>query len=89
MAVTSDNGRFGRPRSGETAVAVSPHTAPWGRRPGGARGGPPPPLRSGQPQVGSSDCAGTLIASQAALTVLNSVQPSGKRLLAAVSVQVR
>ncbi len=40
-------------------------------------------------QVGSADWAGTLTASQAALTVLNSVQLLGYRFLAAVSVQVR
>ena len=40
-------------------------------------------------QVGSADCAGTLIASHAALTVLNSVQLPGNRFFAAVSVQVR
>ena len=40
-------------------------------------------------QVGSPDWAGTLTASQAALTVLNSVQLPGDRFLAAVSVQVR
>jgi hypothetical protein len=40
-------------------------------------------------QVGSADCAGTETASHAALTVLNSVQLPGNRLLAAVSVQVR
>src|ERR1700759_5662904 len=40
-------------------------------------------------QVGSPDCAGTLTASHAALTVLNSVQLPGNRFLAAVSVQVR
>src|SRR6185369_13232289 len=39
--------------------------------------------------VGSPDCAGTEIASHAALTVLNSVQLPGKRFFAAVSVQVR
>src|SRR3954447_16007108 len=41
------------------------------------------------PQVGSSDCAGTLTAFHAALTVLNSVQPLGKRLFAACSVHTR
>src|SRR6478672_13284447 len=47
---------------------------------------PPPPVV----QVGSPACAGTLTASQAALTALNSVQPEAPyRLLAAVSVQVR
>src|SRR5689334_20792952 len=40
-------------------------------------------------QVGSAVCAGTLTASHAALTVLNSVQLPGNRFLAAVSVQVR
>ena len=45
-----------------------------------------PPLEL---QVGSPDCAGTLTASHAALTVLNSVQLPGYRFLAAVSVQVR
>src|SRR6185369_9211466 len=40
-------------------------------------------------QVGSADWAGTLIASHAALTVLNSVQLPGNRFFAAVSVQVR
>src|SRR3712207_2839186 len=40
-------------------------------------------------QVGSADWAGTLTASQAALTVLNSVQLPGYRFFAAVSVQVR
>ncbi len=40
-------------------------------------------------QVGSADWAGTLTASQAALTLLNSVQLPGKRFFAAVSVQVR
>ena len=40
-------------------------------------------------QVGSAAWAGTLTASHAALTVLNSVQLPGNRFLAAVSVQVR
>src|SRR3954453_14134530 len=40
-------------------------------------------------QVGSPGWGGTLTASQAALTVLNSVQLPGYRFLAAVSVQVR
>src|SRR6476661_4202589 len=47
---------------------------------------PPPPVV----QVGSPACAGTLTASHAALTALNSVQPVAPyRFLAAVSVQVR
>src|SRR5947207_8295571 len=41
------------------------------------------------PQVGSPAWAGTLTASQAALTVLNSVQLLGNRFLAACNVQVR
>src|SRR3954463_3641415 len=40
-------------------------------------------------QVGSPDCAGTLTASHAALTVLNSVQLPGYRFFAAVRVQGR
>src|SRR5262249_7737343 len=40
-------------------------------------------------QVGSPDCAGTLIAAHAALTTLNSVQLLGYRLLAALSVATR
>src|SRR3954468_4552017 len=40
-------------------------------------------------QVGSPDWAGTLTASHAALTELNSAQLPGNRFLAAVSVQVR
>src|SRR4029078_11527023 len=45
---------------------------------------PPPP-----PQVGSPAWAGTLTASQAALTVLNCVQLPGNRLMAAFNVAVR
>ena len=40
-------------------------------------------------QVGSPVCAGTLIASHASLTALNSVQLVGCRVFAAWSVQVR
>ncbi len=43
----------------------------------------------GPEQVGSPLCAGTLTASQAALTVLNAVQSSGNTVLAACRVQVR
>src|SRR6185436_3970233 len=41
------------------------------------------------PQVGSAAWAGTLTASQAALTLSNSVQLPGNRFLAACNVQVR
>src|SRR5678816_3634718 len=41
------------------------------------------------PQVGSPACAGTLTASQAALTVSNCVQLGANRFLAACNVQVR
>src|SRR5690349_19682875 len=69
-----------------TRVALVPLQPAGGVGPvvGGVVGGVVvPPL-----QVGSPDCAGTLTASQAALTVLNCAQVES-RFLAAVSVQVR
>src|SRR5262245_8959025 len=58
-------------------------------KPGLSRRLVPPPPPPPPPQVGSPACAGTLTASQAALTVSNCEQRPGNRLMAACSVQVR
>src|SRR4029077_3844315 len=70
------------------AVAVQ-FTAPLSKPGLSSRFVPPPPPPPPPPQVGSAAWAGTLTASQAALTVLNCVQLPGNRLMAACSVQVR